>query len=278
MAVITFWSNGKEETAKTLSIAAVATYMAIEHNYRILVLSTNYNDSTLEGCFWEQENNQKLLQQLNGGKTDLESGIEGLAKIIASGKTSPDLVTNYTKIILNNRLEILSGFKTENYTEYERIRRVYADIIQVANRYYDLVLVDLNKGLDNEFIREIIEESDLLIVNSTQRLKIINDVIELKKTEPLFQKNNIMLLIGRYDKFSKYNTKNLSRYFGEKKEISAIPYNTLFFEACNEGKVVDFFLRNRKIDVNDRNAIFITDVKKTTENIIMKLQELQMRM
>ena len=29
MAVVTFWSNGKEETAKTLSIAAIATDMAI---------------------------------------------------------------------------------------------------------------------------------------------------------------------------------------------------------------------------------------------------------
>ena len=52
MAIITFWSNGKEETAKTLSVSAIATYMAIEHNMKILVLSTNYNDSTLETCYW----------------------------------------------------------------------------------------------------------------------------------------------------------------------------------------------------------------------------------
>ncbi len=55
MAIITFWSNGKEETAKTLSISAIATYMAIEKNYRMLLMSTNYNDSTLETCYWKQE-------------------------------------------------------------------------------------------------------------------------------------------------------------------------------------------------------------------------------
>lgn len=53
MSVITFWSNGKEETAKTLSLAAIATYMAMEHNARVLVLSTNFKDTTLESCFWE---------------------------------------------------------------------------------------------------------------------------------------------------------------------------------------------------------------------------------
>ena len=53
MSVITFWSDGKEETAKTLSLTAIATYMAMEHNARVLVLSTNFKDTTLEACFWE---------------------------------------------------------------------------------------------------------------------------------------------------------------------------------------------------------------------------------
>ena len=40
MAIITFKSNEIKETAQTLSIAAVATQMAIEHNVKILVVST----------------------------------------------------------------------------------------------------------------------------------------------------------------------------------------------------------------------------------------------
>ena len=42
MSVVTFWNDGKEQTGKTLSIAAISTYMAIEHNYRILIISTGY--------------------------------------------------------------------------------------------------------------------------------------------------------------------------------------------------------------------------------------------
>ena len=40
MSVITFWNNGKEQTGKTLSITAITTHMSIEHNYKILVIST----------------------------------------------------------------------------------------------------------------------------------------------------------------------------------------------------------------------------------------------
>ena len=48
MSVVTFWNSGKEQTGKTLSIAAISTYMAIEHNYRILVVSTGKDDKTLD--------------------------------------------------------------------------------------------------------------------------------------------------------------------------------------------------------------------------------------
>lgn len=277
MSIITFWSNGKEETAKTLSIAAIATNIAMERNFKILIVPTNYNDDTLELCFWEKEEERRGLNIFNGVKNDLTAGIEGLARAITSNKATPEIIKNYTKIVFRDRLEILPSIRTESYQEYEKIRTIYKEIIQTANKYYDLVIVDLNKGLDNNIATEILECSDLIIVSITQRLKIINAYMELKKENPIFAQNNIMTLIGRYDRFSKYSGKNVARYLGEKKEPLLIPYCTLFFESCNEGKIADFFLRFRKISDTDRNAIFINEVKKTSEKIIYKLQELQMR-
>lgn len=270
MAIITFWSNGKEETAKTLSLAAISTYMAIEHNWKILVLSTNFNDSTLETCFWEEGNSKQHSQ------VGLGSGIEELAKAIMSNKTSPEIITNYTKIVFKNRLEVLPGIKGNSYEQYQRVRYVYKDILQAANQYYDLIFVDLNKGLDSDDCRDILEMSDLVVVNVTQRLKLINDYIQLKQKENLFNKQNILLLLGRYDRYSKYNSKNVARYVGIK-EVYTVPYSTLFFEAANEGKVADFFLRFRKVDENDRNALFISEIQRASEKIFYKLQEQQMR-
>ncbi len=281
MAIVTFWSNGKEETAKTMSIVAVATNMAIEHNYRILLMSTNYNDYSLENCFWEpqKEKTQKMYQPGMGPKRlNIDSGIEGLAKVITANRATPEIITNYTKIVFKNRLEVLLGIKSKSYDEYERLRSLYSEILKVAKNYYDLIFVDVNKGFDNEFIKEILQMSDLIITNLSQRLQIVNSFMEIRENEKMFQKRNNMILIGRYDKFSKYNAKNIARYMNYKGDIAVIPYNTLFFEACNEGKTADFFLRFKTVSENDKNAVFIKEVNKASEMIIYKLQELQMKM
>lgn len=71
--------------------------------------------------------------------------------------------------------------------------------------------------------------------------------------------------------------KNIARYTGIKKNISVIPYNTLYFEAASEENVADLFLKIRRVDETDRNATFVREVKAAAEKIVYKLQELQMR-
>lgn len=208
---------------------------------------------------------------------DFDSGIEGLAKIVKANRTTPEIITNYTKIVFKDRLEVLLGIKSNSYSEYERLRSYYVDILNAANQYYDLVLVDLNKGLDGDFAKSILEISDLIVTNLTQRLKIVDDFVNIKEKIKFFNTEKNMVLLGRYDKFSKYNAKNIARYM-EEKEICVIPYNTLFFEACNEGKVADYFIKFRLVDESDRNAGFIKEVTKATEKIVYRLQELQMKM
>ncbi len=272
MAIVTFWSNGKEETAKTLSIAAIATHMAVEHNYKILVVSTVFNDDTLETCYWEPKN-EELLKEIAGDKKDVSAGIDGLVKLTLSNKLTPEAVTNYTRLVFpGNRLEVLSGSKAETYQEYEKVRQTYGEVIQAANQFYDLVFVDLNKGLDNDYIKGILNMSDLIVVNITQRLKLLKEFEKIRDENMIFKKGNSIVLVGRYDKFSKYNAKNIARTLGYKGEVSVIPYNTLFFEACNEGKVADYFLRFRNLNPTDRNALFIEEIKKTVATIKERLR------
>jgi len=53
MAIISFWSGDNKESGQTLSAAAVATLMALEHNYRVLLIDATFSDDTLERCFWK---------------------------------------------------------------------------------------------------------------------------------------------------------------------------------------------------------------------------------
>ena len=278
MSVVTFWNDKKEQTGKTLSAVAVATYMDIEHNYKILVISTGFNDKTLDNCFWKEKKAKKNFG-IFGPNTNvaMENGIEGLSKMVKSNKISPESITNYTRIIFKDTLEILQSFKG-NRENYEEIKEHYVDVINLANRYYDLVFVDLDMELGNDVINTILENSNLIFASLSQRLSFIDSFIEIREEMPILKSKKTLILISRYDRNSKYTVKNISRYMGEKNKVSTIPYNTLFFEACEEAKVVDLFLSIRKISEDDVNGMFLSEVKRTAENIIYRLQDLTMRM
>ena len=278
MSIVTFWNNGKEQTGKTLSAVAIATYMAIEHNYKILVISTGFNDKSLDNCFWKEKKTKKNFG-IFGPNTNvaMENGIEGLSKMVRSNKISPESITNYTKIIFKDRLEILQSYKGSQ-DRYDELKEHYIDVINLADKYYDLVFVDLDMELGEEIINNVLENSNLVVATLTQRLSSIDKFIEKREEMPILKSKKTLILIGRYDRYSKYTIKNMSRYMGEKNKVSTIPYNTLFFEACEEAKVPDLFLSIRKIDEDDINGLFLSEVKRVSENIIYRLQDLAMRM
>ncbi|MBO5478573.1 MAG: hypothetical protein J6A04_02505 [Clostridia bacterium] len=283
MPIITFWSNTKKQTGQTMSLGAIATSMAIEHNYKILIVSTKYDDDTLELCFGAMDKNKTLLKKLMQNPTvAVDNGIEGLAKMAYSNRMTPDVIQNYTHVIYKNRLEVLYGYKEiedrPTKEEYLKIKDKYKDIIQNANKFYDMVFVDLDKGLNDEMVKQVLKMSDVIVTNVEQKMDMIDNFNQLRTSEELLSKNNVILNIGRFDSFSKYSVKNISRYTGIKKDICVIPYNTLYFEAASEESVADLFLKIRKVDEMDRNATFIKEVKDAVGKIIYKLQELQMKM
>lgn len=216
MSVVTFWSDGREQTGKTLSIAAISTYMAVEHNYRILIISTGYRDDTLNQCFWKEKKAKRNFG-LFGPNTNeiLEEGIVGLAKVVKSNKLSPENITNYTKIIFKDRLEVLQGFRGET-SDYDELEKTYPDIINLANSYYDLVFIDLDNEMNSSIREMILANSDLIVANISQRLTSIDRFMETREKTPILNSKKTLLLIGKYDKFSKYSIKNITRYMGEK--------------------------------------------------------------
>ena len=128
MSIVTFWNDDREQTGKTLTSVAVATKMAIERNYKILLLSTSFQDPTLRNCFFGNEM-QKTLKIFGGRSNNIavENGIEGLSKLITSKKITPAVITDYTKVVFKGRLEVLCGYvgtqdktQAENYEDYKK--------------------------------------------------------------------------------------------------------------------------------------------------------------
>lgn len=278
MSIVSFWSNFKRETGQTLSSVAIATEMAIDHNYKILVIPTGFQDNTIENCFWNpaRENNLKMITGM--GQASFNNGVEGLIKVIQSNRTSANIVSDYARVVFKNRLDVLPAIKTNNLTDYENTTEFYSKLANIASRDYNLVFIDIDKRMPEQSKKDILEQSDVVVITLKQGLDSIREILELRKDENFAKKNNIILLAGKYDRFSRFNITNMSRELKEKRKISAIPYNTLFFEAASEGTVADFFIKYRTVmDQSDRNYVFIQETKRACDEILFKLQELQMR-
>lgn len=280
MAIISFWGSSEKETGQTISTIAVSTMMAIDHNANILTITTGFKDRTIEESFWEPGKNsglQKLLG-VNANKNTVEGGVEGLVRVIQSNIARKGVVGNYVKVVFKDRLDVLPSPQTEDPKEYIEISKNYPKLLDFANQDYNMVFIDVDKRMPGEVQKEILLKSDIIVININQGLRSLNELLALRDANEIFRANNILVLIGKYDKYSKYNTKNVTRYLREKKPVLAIAYNTLFSEATTEGKAADYFLRYRNIsDKTDRNAIFMEEAKKTCDEIAYKLQELQMR-
>ena len=279
MSVITFVNNIEEETGKTMSLVAIATQMAIEYNNKILIISTTNKEGKLKSCFFkDKEARKNKLGIFSSNRSiDTGNGIEGIVRIARSNKLTPEMITNYTRVVFkDNRLEVLLGTEKSNEYDEKEIAEEYVDLISIANMYYDKVFVDLDNNLDEQIRQQILDRSDLVIVNTSQNYNSLKKLKENKENDDLLKSPRSLILVGRYDKYSKYNSKNITRFLEERNQVLTIPYNTLYFEATNEAGVPDLFLSMRKtIDSEDRNAIFINEVKRASENIIYRLQELQ---
>lgn len=281
MAIATFWSNGREQTGKTLSIVAIATYMAIENNMKILIISTNTDDRSLRNCYFDNQTGKRTTFGIlgpRGGEVTMQSGMEGLVRIAKSNKVTTETVRNYTKAVFKDALEILfSGDKSESP---EDVSKYYPEIIKAANEYYDMIFVDLDANIDQTSQEEIMKISNVVVANITQRLSSVNRFKAAKQKNEILASKKTLVLAGKYDNFSRYTIKNVARYLGEK-TVLAIPYNTLFYDSAEEAQVPDMFFnfaKNKNLDKEDSNYLFFKEVSRAAEVIQYRIQELQMRM
>ncbi len=283
MTIITFWNNNTGKIGQTYSALAIATHMAIEHNYKILLMSTKYNDQVTMQAFGFSQSVQALNKLTkNKNSMELESGIEGMTKLALSSRLTPEVVPNYTRMVFKDRLEILAAQKSKEGGNVDYIRTYSAtkNILSVARKYYDIIFVDLNNGFSEAPTREILEMSNIIIINVEQKMSEFDALTELKEKEKIFTPKNSFTLINRYDRESKYTSKNITRYLNEKKEVFTVPYDNLFAEAVQEGTAAEFFLnpRIRKLeDTEDKTAFLISELSRAEQAIVYRMQELQMR-
>ena len=247
MPIISFVNRDIRETGQSLSVAAVAAVMAIEHNYRVIAISTDFNDKTLENCFYNSKQTSVTSFLKNTITTDISNGAEVLIRVFASNRASADMIKSYTKPILKDRLDVLPGLKTTDYKTFVNMANYFSQIADVANAFYDMVIVDVSQEIPSDVQMRI-----------------------------FFKKSNVVIEIGKYNPYSKYSAKNIGRILREKNIPWAVPYNINFSDHASEGKIIDYLLGAKMLnDPNNQDYSFYTSVGSVVDAIDYKLKELQ---
>ena len=267
----------KNKYGTTSSSIAFATELAIQHNIKVLLISTALNDPLIRDSFWPQK--KKNHFSLFSGSIKMRevetSGIVGLDRMIRSNKLTPEIITDYAKIVLTNRLEILLGVEGDE-NQYNVVKEKYSQIISLANKYYDTVIVDLDNKIGKQTEIDILNTSDIVVALVPQRAKEIERIQKMINEKYILNEQKTIMAIGKYMENTKYNAKNITRNLLREKEIiNTIPYNNLFFEATQEGTVIDLFLNFMRIREKDENYNFVQELKNLNETIKGKLEMIQ---
>ena len=269
MAIITFLNNEPKETGQTLSSIAIATTYGIEHNLNILLVTTDFNDETVDSSYFIRRNSVMSILGTNPKmQNDFSNGAEGLIRMFAANRASTGIIKSYTKPVLHDRLDILVPPKTTDIKEFKEMTKFYPSIIDNASKVYDIVIVDLSKALRKDAYDRILEISNIMILMLRQNQKSIDDFFKLKMSDEFYNKKDLMLGIGKYDKQSIYTAKNIGRYLREKQIPLTFPYNINFSDSCSKGKVIDYFLSTNSLKFNDgTEGFFYDELRRDVEKI-----------
>ena len=283
MSIITFWNGTDDEVGNTTSSMAFATQVAIEHNIKVLLLSTSLNDSLIKDSFW-QENRRKSFGFFadNRSKIIENNGLEGLERVIRSNRITPEMIKDYTRVVLKDRLEILLGLEGDGEIQkkqYAMTQERYPEIMELADRYYDMVIVDLDKNIKSSTRLEILQKSHIIVAMTSQKVKSIQKIDELiKQNNNILNEENTVMAIGKYMENTRYNAKNITRGILRKRDIiNTIPYNNLLFEATQEGKIIDLYFNFIRLREKDENYYFVKEIKRLYADIKGKIEMLQMQ-
>lgn len=269
MSVIAFYTNGKDQTGNTTSAISLATYMGIVQNKRVLFLDTSLNSSEIRRALWPAQTKKRsgLFGPNTNSDMNNDNGIEGLDRIIRSNRITADIISDYTRVALKGRLEILQGYNG-TVEQYREIQSKYSQIIALAKQVYDIVIVDVDRQLESRTKMEVLNNADIVIAMTTQKLENIGNLLKTIKEGIILKNANTIITLGKYDEKSKYNAKNISRNILKTKEIiNTIPYNTVLFEDIQDGKLIDMFIRFFELNSKDENTFFVDEMKRLKENI-----------
>ena len=267
------FGSGQEKVGTTFNTAAIACAAVMMYPISIGMISSDYCDRDLEKNFQgKAQDGRRAWRRWNGGGPWEAGGTLAAGQAmaaVAAGKEAGGLLVaaeeeeyfldggldcllcreeeldgqllrQNMQQIIEGRLSVLPSSRRQEYKWWykDRLFAQMRRIVALMEESFDLVLIDCGARRD-DFTREILQESELCVLNMDQASEQIGDFY---RTPPTFRAKTFFL-VGNYFQEELYNRENLERlYRMEADMLGAIPYNPQM-QAASKAGMMDIGIR-----------------------------------
>lgn len=267
---IVFWAPVHGQTRQSSNMLAIALNMVLREQKRLMLTQTQFRMNDLEDAIVGRAGIKEIKEQFYQ-----DMGIDSLIRCIKRKRLEKADVENCcVQLSQDAEMVLLPGSQSGNYeVYYETFRELIVMVLEEAEKYYDVVMVDTNPGLD-QINKKLFQAADVVVVNLSQNMGVVDSYFN-EIPEELSGKN-VFYLFGSYLTDSSYNLKNLRLKYRElnKKNSGVVPVNVGFMDAISGGRVKDFFEENLECEQGDANYMFVREVKLATERLSYLMNDL----
>lgn len=266
---VVYWSPVHGQAGTTSNMLANAIMTGIQYKKKCLLMHTHFKLNNLEaplvGCNTKNADKSGYF---------LDVGLDSLIRSFKASKLGEEDLINCCISIPNTNISLLPGTCKNNEASFSyEMDSVIINLLRAMEDLVDIVFIDVCSG-NHPLSRKIINDADLVVVNLSQNIGLIDSYFTNVQNQILLLENpkrhKLFYLIGNYDDNSKYNMRNIRRRHRKAIKYSnsgIIPYNTAYHDALCDGSVVDFIKENLGCGKEDENYYFISEVNQASTKI-----------
>ena len=255
--VVMYYSNVHGQAGTSTNMLTAGIMADILYCKKSIMLQTQFRLNQLEVSLMNESARKEILEY--------EIGIDALMKGIKAGRNTKELLKNCCISLPGSNIDFLPGTNSSNRHLYEEeILRQFREILLLAKEVYEIVYVDIGY-MEKDIASRMWQEADVLVVNLCQNIRVLNDFFNC-----FYGAENVVYIIGNYDKYSKLNLRTLFRlYKGLRNDnCFAIPYNTEVKDSMSEAGLINFFYKNIACNEEDYNYDIINGTRKAVSKIM----------
>lgn len=256
--VISFYSNYGEKIENSINSLVYSLNFCLKYNKKVVFLNTESSGLEVEKILIGDE----IVDLLN-----YDIGILPIFRLMNNNILNIEEVENYTVPILQKyQIDLLTFIskdkKNNSKLNFDNIEK-YINTIEILQKIYDVVIIDINSKKIDENVKKIFNLSNLIIFSTNQN---VFNIEKIKKIGNDNLDNNFIINILNYDSNNNLTKFNIQLKYRLKK-IIITPYNVELLNAINNFKIVNYLLKN----LNNKKNSFIKQIDENSNIILKKL-------